>query len=300
MNLFLQRLSFLALLWSLALPSCREAEGSMIIEWERLVPPTADRRGDEEPVPGKNWTDSVTGIGFVWVPGGCFQMGSPPWKEGREHDEGPLHSACVADFWLGKTEVTQGQWQAIMRVNPSLFQKGDDHPLEQVSWIDAEVISESLNERFKGKARFRLPTEAEWEFACRERGDDIVYAGRADPGQIAWSAEKGSHATHPVARLRANRLGLRDMNGNVWEWTLDTYRPDAYANHDEHNPAITGEGPFRVIRGGGWKDGTQALRCANRGFERHTAKRPDIGFRLAAVVDMEADEKRPPLFEIPF
>ncbi|MBF0145045.1 MAG: SUMF1/EgtB/PvdO family nonheme iron enzyme [Magnetococcales bacterium] len=298
MNVFFHRILLLAIFcgW---LPALR-AEASMIIEWERLNAASTDRKADEEPVPGKNWTDSLTGIRFVWIHGGCFQMGSPPWKEGREHDEGPVHPVCVGDYWLARHEVTQEQWQAIMRVNPSLFQKGETHPLEQASWIDAEVISSSLNERFKGQARFRLPTEAEWEFACRERGEDIDFAGRDDPRRLAWSQENSLNSSHSVGTLRPNRLGLSDMNGNVWEWTQDNYRPDAYAMHPEHNPVIVDEGAFKVIRGGSWKDGTHALRCANRGFERHSAKRSDIGFRLAAVVDMESEDKRPPLFEIPF
>lgn len=98
-----------------------------------------------------------------------------------------------------------------------------------------------------------------------------------------------------------NRLGLLDMSGNVWEWTQDSYRPDAYSRHNENNPGGVDEGFFKVIRGGGWKDESGASRCANRGFERYSSKRHDLGFRLAAVVDVASvDGKRPPLFEIPF
>ncbi|MBF8272695.1 MAG: Formylglycine-rating enzyme family protein [Magnetococcales bacterium] len=299
MNVFVHSLSILTFLgWLILFPV--HAHTSMIIEWERLETAGKDKKADAEPVPGKNWTDSLTGIRFIWIPGGCYDMGSPPWKEGREHDEGPVHEVCVGDFWLGQNEITQGQWQAIMRINPSFFLKGDAYPLEQVSWIDADVISTSLNERFKGKARFRLPTEAEWEYVCREGGDSIDFAGRADLSQLAWMGENSLQTTHPVKTRKPNRFGMLDMSGNVWEWTQDNYRPDAYAHHKKDNPTVMDEGFFKVIRGGGWKDASGALRCVNRGFERYTSKRADLGFRLAAVVDMEEEGKRPPIFGIPF
>ncbi|MBF0132362.1 MAG: formylglycine-generating enzyme family protein [Magnetococcales bacterium] len=278
-----------------------QGEAYLINEWERLALAGGERPLDEEPVPGKNWTDALTGIEFVWIAGGCFQMGSPPWKDGREHDEGPLHQVCLGDYWLAQREVTQGQWQAIMRMNPSAFPKGDAYPLERVTWLDAEVIAANLNERYRGKARIRLPTEAEWEYACRERGDDIVYAGRDDVHRVSWNRENSLGSTQMTGTRQPNRLGLLDMSGNVWEWTQDSYRPDAYSRHNENNPGGVDEGFFKVIRGGGWKDASGALRCANRGFERYLSKRHDLGFRLAAVVDVASvDGKRPPLFEIPF
>ncbi|MBF0423217.1 MAG: SUMF1/EgtB/PvdO family nonheme iron enzyme [Magnetococcales bacterium] len=277
------------------------ASAHMIDEWERLDSPNTEKKVDEAPVPGKSWTDSLTGIRFVWIPGGCFAMGSPPWKEYRENDEGPVHQVCVSDYWLSDREVTQGQWQAVMRINPSAFPKGDNYPLEQVSWIDAEVVGNNLNARFQGQARFRLPTEAEWEYACREGGDDLNYAGRADLLHQAWYADNSHRSTQPTATRKPNRLGLYDMSGNVWEWTADSYHPDSYHHRGRKPPGTEmDDGQLKAIRGGGWKDGPGGVRCAGRGFERATVKRSDLGFRLAAVVGMAQEGKRPQPLAIPF
>lgn len=274
--------------------------GSMIDEWERLDAPNTDKHVNEEPVPGKNWTDSLTGIRFVWISGGCFAMGSPPWKEHRENDEGPVHQVCVSDFWLADRETTQGQWQSIMRINPSQFQKGDNYPLEHVSWIDAEVISNNLNERFRGKAHFRLPTEAEWEYSCREKGDSIDYAGRSDVSHLAWFADNSKQSTEPGAGLEPNRLGLYDMSGNVAEWTLDTYHPGGYHRHKGENPMIQDDEVFKTVRGGSWKEGAAKLRCTSRSFARVTSKKPDLGFRLAAIAGDTPEIKRSSTTGFPF
>lgn len=296
---FFGRLSALSIFGGLVFfPVC--AWAFLINEWERLETASVERRADEEPVAGKDWTDSSSGIRFIWIPGRCFQMGSPPWMDGRENDEGPVHQVCLGDFWLSQREVTQRQWMNVMRINPAFFQKGDDHPVEQVTWSDTEFLSGSLNERYKGRARFRLPTEAEWEYVCREGGESLVYAGRAEPHRLAWMVDNSHQSTQPTGTREPNRLGLLDMSGNVWEWTQDSYRPDAYSQHVEKDPTVVDEGFFKVIRGGGWKDGMAGLRCVNRGFERYSSRRPDVGFRIAAVVDIGSDEKRPPLFEVPF
>ncbi|MBF0434604.1 MAG: SUMF1/EgtB/PvdO family nonheme iron enzyme [Magnetococcales bacterium] len=274
--------------------------GNMIDEWERFDTASHDKRADEEPVPGKHWTDSLTGIRFVWITGGCYTMGSPPWKEHRENDEGPVHQVCVSDFWLADRETTQGQWQSIMRINPSHFQKGETFPLEHVSWIDAEVISANLNERFQGRAHFRLPTEAEWEYSCREGGDSIDYAGRSDVTQLAWFADNSKQATQPAATRQPNRLGLYDMSGNVREWTLDTYHPGGYHKHKEENPKVIEDDAFKTVRGGSWKDGATRLRCTSRSFARTNAKQSDLGFRLAAVAGGAPEIKRSPTTGFPF
>jgi hypothetical protein len=148
------------------------------------------------PRAGDTWTDPVTGMVFVWVSGGCYQMGCGSWTSNCSGDESPVHEVCVDGFWMGQTEVTQGQWQRVMGDNPSYFKKGDQYPVECVSWEDAKEYILKLNS--KGIAKFRLPSEAEWEYAARSGGKAEKYSGGGDLDSVAWYDGNSGKSTHPV------------------------------------------------------------------------------------------------------
>ncbi len=206
------------------------------------------------------FTEPVTGMEFVWVPGGCFQMGS----DNGDNDEKPVRKVSVDGFWLGKYEVTQGQWQKIMGSNPSYFKNGNDYPVEKVSWHDCQEFIRNLNS--KSDRHFRLTTEAEWEYAARSGGQDEKYAGGNDVEGVAWYAGNSGSSTHPVGRKAANGLGLYDMSGNVWEWCADW--------HSDHC----------ICRGGSWGTGPWHVRSTERGGRlRPSVRSMCLGFRLVSL-----------------
>lgn len=228
--------------------------------------------------PGEIWTDPATGMEFVWVPQGCFQMGSTS----GEADEKPVHEVCVDGFWLGKTEVTQGQWTRVMGSNPSRFKKGDDYPVEQVSWNDVQEYIGKLNEQGNGK--FRLPAEAEWEYAARSGGRDETYAGGEDVERVAWHNGNSGRSTHRVGTKAPNGLGLYDMSGNVWEWVQDWYAEDAYASHSKSNPISNNSASGnRVLRGGCWNFNPVHTRAAERDKSTPDNRLRCVGFRLVRL-----------------
>ncbi|MCW5201932.1 SUMF1/EgtB/PvdO family nonheme iron enzyme [Desulfobulbus sp. US4] len=194
------------------------------------------------PQQGDTIQDEPTGMELVYIPKGCFQMGS------NEYDgEKPVHEVCVDGFWMGKYEVTQGQWKNIMGDNPANFQKGDDYPVEQVSWEDAQKFITQLKKR-SGK-EYRLPTEAEWEYAARAKSS-YKYSGGDDLNAVAWYDGNSGDSTHPVGQKKANAFGLHDMSGNVWEWCADWYGEKYYASSPKNNPTGPDSGAARVLRGG--------------------------------------------------
>ncbi|MEO5362105.1 MAG: formylglycine-generating enzyme family protein [Magnetococcus sp. DMHC-8] len=281
-----------ALLIVLAWP---KAGGAFPIkEWDKLDVDADPLRTAVDVQAGKPWKESLSGITFVWIPGGCFKMGSPPNAEGRDADEEPLHSVCLSGFWLGEREVTQQQWQRVMQHNPSQMhheivgQRDEAFPVENISRLDVETFIAKLNQHHQGQVTIQLPTEAQWEYACRNAGEKVVFPGYGQVDQMGWYRVSSNRTTQMTGTRAPNRLGLYDMSGNVWEWVRDTYDKSAYGQHDNNDPLHTGDSPFSVIRGGGWKDTVEALRCANRGFERLTSKRPDLGLRLAAGVNAQA------------
>ena len=217
---------------------------------------------------------------MVLVKGRCYQMGS---NDG-ESDEKPVHEVCVSDFYIGRYEVTQGQWKKVMDgKNPSYFKGcGEDCPVEQVSWEDAQGFIEELN-RLTGK-KYRLPTEAEWEYAARSGGKEEKYAGTSDEsrvGEYAWCGKNADNKTHKVGTRNPNGLGIYDMSGNVWEWCSDWYGADYYKNSPKDNPPGPEGGSYRVYRGGSWRGTAENLRASYRDGRTPALRRFNLGFRLA-------------------
>ena len=224
------------------------------------------------------WVDPVTGMEFVWIPGGCFRMG----RTNGYVNERPVHEVCVDGFWMGKYEVTQTQWGAVMGSNPSHF-RGGRNPVENVSWNDTQDFIYRLNSR--GNGLFRLPTEAEWEYAARSGGRDEIYSGGSDVDQVAWYIENSESKTHPVGGKAPNGFNLYDMSGNVWEWCQDWYVKDAYANHHGANPvsndSVSGK---RIVRGGNWACKAIYVRCALRARLSPDDRFGTNGFRIVRLL----------------
>jgi formylglycine-generating enzyme required for sulfatase activity len=224
----------------------------------------------------KTWVEPTSGMEFVWVEGGCFQMGDT-FGDG-DNDEKPVHEVCVDSFVMSRYEVTQGQWQKIMGNNPSRFTKGSNYPVERVSWDDTQDFIRKLNTH-SGKS-FRLPTEGEWEYAARSGGKKEKYGGGSDVDRLAWYKGNSGGTTHPVGTKEPNGLGLYDMSGNVWEWCSDWYGKNYYQQSPRNNPQGPSVGPFRVIRDGCWNGGPWLCRSANRDRFRPGYRLDNLGFRL--------------------
>ena len=257
-------------------------------DWEQWVAVTAGRRHEVSarltaiptgPETGREWKDPFTGMEFVKVPGDCYEMGCGSWTSGCYDIEKPVHEVCVDSFWMGKYEVTQGQWKEVMGSNPSYFKKGDNYPVERISWNDAKEFIEKLNAR-SSSVNYRLPTEAEWEYACRSGGKGEKYSGVSDVNRVAWYTSNSSGSTHPVGTKASNGFGICDMSGNVWEWCEDVYDSNGYSNHSRKNPVVTSGGSLRVNRGGGWLNEPGYVRCAGRGGDNPGFRLFSLGFRL--------------------
>ena len=232
----------------------------------------------------ETWTDPVTGMEFVKLPAGCFQMGCGPQDGDCDSDEKPAHKVCVDEFWLGKYEVTQAQWQKIMGSNPANFQDSPVHPVEEVSWDDVQAYLKKLNWQ-AGTFAYRLPTEAEWEYACRA-GTQTAYSFGNDAGNLgeyAWYNGNSGDKTHAVGQLKPNPWGLYDMHGNVWEWCQDWYGENYYSNSSEKNPQGPSSGEYRLLRGGSWHDYASYVRCASRVRSNPDSRYGSFGLRVVVV-----------------
>jgi formylglycine-generating enzyme required for sulfatase activity len=227
-------------------------------------------------------TDLTAGMEFVYVKGGCYQMGDT-FGDGGSFEK-PVHEVCVDAFYIGKYVVTQGEWKAIMRSNPSYFSNcGDNCPVEQVSWNDAQDFISTLNSRI-GTNKYRLPTEAEWEYAARSGGKKEKWAGTSSESELvnyAWYYKNSGSKTHPVGQKKPNGLGLCDMTGNVWQWVQDWYND--YNGKSERNPAGASTGTYRVDRGGSWDSEARSLRAALRDVNAPDSKFSYLGLRLAGT-----------------
>jgi formylglycine-generating enzyme len=272
---------YVILLCLLLFAFCKRAEGA-----------SPEAVNAAAPAAGASWTEPRTGMVFRWVPAGCFLMGSPKSEQGRNVDEGPQHKVCLSGFWIGEKEVTQAQWTTLMKSNPSLIKSGDDYPVDMISWNMAKGYAAAMS---RGGENFRLPTEAEWEYACRAGtttpyafGDSISrdqasfdkrFSLPAEPLTPRRASRRKKHSriklhapriwpnmhTNVTASFPANAFGLYDMHGNVWEWCEDVYDAAYYSRSRRDNPRNDGQGKSRVLRGGSWVTKAEALRSANRG-----------------------------------
>jgi len=216
-------------------------------------------------------------IPMVFVEGGTFLMGNK--KGGRE--EKPPHFVKLENFYIGKYEVTQKQWEEIMGSNPSVFAGYENCPVERVSYEEVQLFIKRLNEK-SGK-NYRLPTEAEWEYAARggNKSGNFLYAGGNDPKSVAWMKVNSLAKTHPVGLKEANELGIYDMSGNVLEWCSDWFDDAFYTIKGTHiNPDGPAKGNERVVRGGSYKYDPDMLRNTARNDLREEVKYSDVGFRL--------------------
>ena len=227
------------------------------------------------------------GIRFVKIEAGCFMMGRDSEVKESSAVELPQHKVCIEKpFYLGETEVTQKQWETVMGNNPSKY-KGQYKPVEKVSWLDTQEFIKRLNAQ-EGGNYFRLPTEAEWEYAARA-GSTTLYSFGDKPNDLAdyaWFGNEGYGGTSKeVGTKKPNQWGLFDMHGNVWEWVSDWYHPDYYHNSPEKDPKGPESGEFRVYRGGSWVGKAVNLRSALRYSGLPSTRTNDIGFRLARKME---------------
>jgi formylglycine-generating enzyme len=220
-------------------------------------------------------------IEMVLVKGGCYEMGDG-FGHGAE-DERPLHKVCVKDFYLGKYPITQMEWTGTMGRNPSADSTcGISCPVENVSWNDIQEFLRKLNRR-TGK-QYRLPTEAEWEYAARSGGKSEEWAGTSnqqDLGSYAWFYDNAGYESHPVGQKKPNGLGLYDMTGNVWQWTSDWYGEDYYTKSPADDPTGEPDGQKRSLRGGYWGDLSRFVRVTRRISLDPSVRGPGFGFRIA-------------------
>ncbi|MBO7226987.1 MAG: SUMF1/EgtB/PvdO family nonheme iron enzyme [Bacteroidales bacterium] len=232
------------------------------------------------PVKSQNVSYTVNDVSFtmIKVNGGNFMMGNKSKRGGDKYKkERPAHNVTVSTYYIGETEVTQELWQAVMGNNPSYFQ-GSNRPVEQVSWNDVQEFIKKLN-KLTG-LNFRLPTEAEWEFAARGgnyRKKD-KYSGDNNINAVGWCAENSGMETHDVKTLKPNELGIYDMTGNVGEWCNDWKAP--YNTEITINPQGAEVGIFRVLRGGSWVDRSQNCRVLRRDSAKPEYVYSGYGFRL--------------------
>jgi formylglycine-generating enzyme required for sulfatase activity len=237
------------------------------VEDERKAPASRYRAGA---------TKTVGGIELVYIPGGHFMMGAPD-GEGNDN-ENPRHKVRVSGFWMGKYEVTQGQFEAVMGRNQGYFKGDIRRPVENVSWYDAQSFCEKLS--VKHGVRARLPYEAEWEYACRAGSAMQYYWGDNMDGNYCWCGNNSGNTTHSVGGKRPNAFGLYDMSGNVWEWCMDWYDEDYYRNSPEVNLRGPSTGQYRVLRGGSWYDDENSIRSAYRGIGNPGGRSGCGGFRV--------------------
>ena len=219
-------------------------------------------------------TNSV-GMKMILLPGGQFAMGSLPCEKGRAHDEFAHEVVISKSFYIAATEVTQKQWKEIMGFENCNF-KGDNLPVEKISWKQAMEFCRKLSK--KENKNYTLPTEAQWEYACRGGSQDS-FTGGFKLDETGWYFDNSENISHAVATKKANNWGLYDMHGNVAEWCLDNYVCD-YPEEQVTDPAGPAEGKYKVFRGGAWSHFNRAARCSARSCAPASYQLKYVGFRI--------------------
>ena len=261
------------------LPSEPVAEEMQVTNGKENPEQSSTAKPEVPPTPP---ADPVSNFEMVFVKGGSFTMGCTREQGNSCRDnEKPSHRVTVGGFYIGKYEVTQAQWKAVMGNdnNPSHF-KGDNLPVENVSWVDVQNFIGKLNKQ-TGK-QYRLPTEAEWEFAARggSGSKGFKYSGSNTAGNVAWYDNNGNGKTHAVGSKSPNELGIYDMSGNVFEWCKDWY--GTYSDKAQTNPQGPSSGAARVTRGGSWNFDADRVRVSLRSSPTPDVRANDLGFRLAS------------------
>ena len=252
------------------------------IEYAQKSDNTIERTSKQEMDSYKNKTVFTVGekVSFtmIRVDGGCFIMGGFVDEEDSYHHEGPRHDVSVSTFLIGETQVTQELWEAVMGSNPSQF-KGKNKPVESVSWKDCVDFIHKLNE-MTGK-HFRLPTEAEWEYAARggQLSKNYTFSGSNDRNEVAWQPENSEHTTHDVKTKKPNELGIFDMSGNVLEWVNDWF--GEYPDEKQTDPTGPSYGRYKVLRGGSWYNPSSFCRVSFRNYMEPESVNFMYGIRLA-------------------
>jgi formylglycine-generating enzyme required for sulfatase activity len=247
-----------------------------------------------EPRPGEERDFPIaSGVNMrmCWCPPGDFIMGSPEPEQdmidygiGTDvfHDENQVEVSLTRGFWMGKTAVTQEQWEAVMGSNPSHF-KGASRPVEKVNWYDTQMFLERVNAYLGALdgGKMALPTEAQWEYAARAGKAD--HYPRLNLSEVAWYDENSNFKTHPVGTKKANSWGLHDLLGNVWEWCQNAYWEDDYLLRGGVDPAGPESGPWRVLRGNSWNSAAADCRFSYRSHDYPADWFPTVGFRIARI-----------------
>ena len=230
-------------------------------------------------------TINSIGMELVLIPSGSFRMGGDKKLEQAEDHETPRHLVKISKaFLMGKYEVTQAQWSEMMNNNPSEF-KDDIRPVERVSWNDVQVFIQRLNTQEETN-KYRLPNEAEWEYAARA-GSENSYGFGGDANilsQYAWYRKNSEGETHPVGQLKPNAWGLYDMHGNVHEWCQDWFDRKYYSQSPSNAPLGPSSGLAKVLRGGDWGSDGWYCRCASRSLSSPDRRSNRLGFRLIRMV----------------
>ncbi|MBW1989717.1 MAG: formylglycine-generating enzyme family protein [Deltaproteobacteria bacterium] len=301
----MKNISFLLLfLLALCPPALAGEYGQIDLDWADMDDP-CEIRGSQDHHMGEVWIEPVTGMEFVWIPGGCFMQGTPPTEPGRYPDEGPVHETCVDGFWMGKYEVTNAQYRVYDPTHDAGDYKGfdlngDDQPAVYLSWYEIMDFCWWLTKQHHGKYTFFLPTEAEHEYAARGGtttsrfwGDDpsqaCKYANVADLSAKKryeeWEVhdcDDGYVVNAPVGSFLPNPFGLYDILGNAWEWCQDWN--GEYPSGPVTNPLGPGSSEHgRVVRGGSWDNLPSGVRCGNRSYATPNFTRYNNGFRLVRL-----------------